>query len=313
MGEGREFDRIRRILATLGDIAEGAGDDVAVIPEGDGNLVTSVDSTVAGVHFRTDWLSAEEVGWRATAAALSDLAASGAAPVGMLLAWTIPAATSDLELEAMARGVGALARAAHAPVLGGNLTGGELLSLTITVFGRTRRLVTRRGARVGEAIYVTGTFGGARVALTSWQQGSTPSPAARVAFARPYPRLAAGQWLVARGATAMIDVSDGLGGDAGHLAAASGVGLEIDLARVPVHPAVHGRGVRGELAASVFAALGGEDYELLLTAPEGAIDPAHAEPAAGVSLTRIGTVVAGGGARFLLDGRPVALEGFVHG
>jgi thiamine-monophosphate kinase len=198
-------------------------------------------------------------------------------------------------------------------VLGGNVTAGPVLSLATTVFGRSARPVSRVGARVGDGVYVTGVLGGARAALVAWQRGALPSPAARVAFARPYPRLVAGRWLAGLGATAMIDVSDGLGGDAGHLAAASGVGLEIDLGRVPVHPAVLARAVHGEQPAAVFAATGGEDYELLVTLPEGAVDPVGAEPAAGVSLTRIGAVVAGEGARFLLDGREVPLAGFVHG
>lgn len=313
MGVGPEFDRIRTITAALGDVASEIGDDTATIPAGSGTLVTSVDATVEGVHFQSGWLSAEEVGWRATAAALSDLAAAGATPVGVLLAMSLPAGFGDDALTGVARGVAAMARSARARVSGGNLTAGPVLSLTITVFGHAMRPMSRRGARPGDGVYVTGVLGGAHAALVAWQGGGLPSPAARSAFARPQPRLLAGRWLAEQGATALMDLSDGLAGDAGHLAAASGVGIEVDLARLPVHPAVLAAVVRGDVPAAVFAAQGGEDYELLATIPGGRVDPAHAEPAAGVSLTRIGTVVAGGGARFLLHGREVPLAGHQHG
>ncbi len=181
----------------------------------------------------------------------------------------------------------------------------------ITVFGHTVTPVSRAGAQVGDAVWVTGALGGARAALCAWENGRTPAPAAHCAFARPQPRLAAGRWLAAAGATAMLDVSDGLGGDAEHLAAASAVGLEIDLGLVPIHPSVHGEAARVGEPAPVFAATGGEDYELLVTLPP-AVDGRACEPAAGVPLTRIGTVVAGAGVRCLLRGRLMPIAGFRH-
>lgn len=313
MGGGAEFDRIRHILALLGDAAADAGDDVAIIPEAPGVLVASVDCAIDGVHFRRDWLTPEEIGWRAVAAALSDLGASGALPAGILLAFTLPADFPESELSAMVQGIASLARAHDAVIRGGNIATGPSLTITTTVFGRAARVVPRSGAQVGDEVFVTGALGGARAALSDWMRGVHPAPAARIAFGRPHPRLMAGAWLAAEGATAMIDVSDGLGGDAAHLAAASGVALEIALERVPIHPAVHPVASRAEVPAAVFAASGGDDYELLVTAPPGALDPAHAEPAAGVPLTRIGTVREGSGARFLLAGAPVEIRGFVHG
>jgi thiamine-monophosphate kinase len=311
MGPGREFDRIREIIAALGEAAGPIGDDTAPVPPGVGTLIVSTDASVDEVHFRRDWLSPEEIGWRATASALSDLAAAGAAPAGVTIALTLPADFPESDLLAVMRGVGECASRAGCTVLGGDLTGGGTLSLTVTVFGHARRVVSRRGARPGDGVWVTGTLGGARAGLLAFQDGRTPPPAARAAFARPHPRLAAGQWLAAHGATAMMDISDGLGGDAGHLAAASGVGLHIELDRVPIHPSVHAEAARRDEAAAVLAATGGEDYELLVILPPDAVGSA-CEPGAGIPLSRIGTVVAGVGVTCTLAGQPCEITGFQH-
>lgn len=311
MGPGGEFDRIRAIVAALGDAAGPIGGDTAPVPSGPGTLVVSTDASVDEVHFRRDWLTPEEIGWRATASALSDLAAAGAAPAGVTVALTLPVGFPEADLLAVMRGVGACAARAGCTVLGGDLTGGGTLSLTVTVLGHARRVVSRRGARPGDGIWVTGTLGGARAALLAFLDGRTPPPAARAAFTRPLPRLVAGQWLAAHGATAMMDLSDGLGGDAAHLAAASGVELHVELERVPIHPSVHAEaGRRGEPAA-ILAATGGEDYELLVTLPPGS-DGSACEPGAGIPLTRIGTVMAGAGVRCTLAGQPTVLTGFQH-
>jgi thiamine-monophosphate kinase len=163
-------------------------------------------------------------------------------------------------------------------------------------------------------LWVTGQLGGARAALASWLRGAPPPPAARHAFAHPLPRIAAGQALAAAGATAMIDLSDGLGGDAAHLAAASGCALEIDLALVPRHPDVAAAARHEPMPPAHFAALGGEDYELLAAIPPG-FGPEEADRIAGetgVPLTRIGRVTAGTGVRLELAGEPVSLKGFDH-
>lgn len=313
LGAGREFDRIRTIITELGaDGSAGIGDDTAIIPEGPGQLVVSTDASVELVHFRRDWLSAEEIGWRATAAALSDLAAAAATPVGVVVALVLPTGTHDADLVALSRGIAGAVRSAGCKVLGGDLTGGERLALTVTVFGRSVRPLSRRGALVGDGIWVTGVLGGARASLLEWQAGRIPPAAARMAFARPQSRHRAAQWLMEQGATAMLDISDGLAGDAPHLAAASGVGLEIDLARVPVHPSVHGIAARAGERATHFAAVGGEDYELLLTLPGEFTAGSVADAATGVALTRIGSVVAGTGVRFLAGGAEVALAGYRH-
>jgi len=311
MGPGREFDRIRGIVAALGAAAGPIGDDTAPVPPGAGTLVVSTDASVDGVHFRRDWLTPEEIGWRATASALSDLAAAAAVPAGMTVALTLPADFPESALLAVMRGVGDAAARAGCTVLGGDLTGGGTLSLTITVFGHAARGVSRRGAQPGDGLWVTGTLGGARAGLLAFQDGRTPPPAARAAFAHPHPRLAAGQWLAACGATAMMDISDGLGGDAAHLAAASNVGLRIELERVPIHPSVHAEAARRGEVAAVVAATGGEDYELLVTLPPGT-DGGACEPGAGIPLTRVGTVVAGSGVTCTLAGQPCQITGFQH-
>ncbi len=313
LGPGGEFDRVRAIEAALGPRAAALGDDCAVLAPPPGALVLSADVSVEDVHFRRAWLSAEEIGWRATAAALSDLAAEGASALGVLVALTTPAGLPEGEVTALMRGVGAAADDAGARVLGGDLARGPSVALAVTVVGSAGRPVTRAGACPGDGVYVTGTLGGARAALLAWLDGRTPEPSAREAFAHPVPRLAAGRALAAAGAHAMLDVSDGVASDARHLAAASGVRVEVDLARLPLGPGVAAEAARRGVPAAVVAAEGGEDYELLVALPEAARAGAERSVAAtGVALTRIGTVREGEGAVFLLDGAPLALHGFDH-
>jgi thiamine-monophosphate kinase len=199
--------------------------------------------------------------------------------------------------------VGSVLESTGGVVLGGDLTGGARWSATITVFGRAERVMRRNGARAGDGVWVTGRLGAARTAVQTWLAGAAPDPAARDSFVRPIPRLAAGQWLAAHEATAMMDLSDGLAGDAGHLAAASNVSIELELERVPVHPAVTAAD------PEIFAVAGGEDYELLVCLPA----PFAGEQAAGVPLTRIGSVVAGQGVRLLRGGKAIPLpSGYNH-
>ena len=313
LGGGGEFDRIRRIATALGPHAGPLGDDTAVIPAADGVLVVSTDASVEGVHFCRDWLTLPEIGWRAAASALSDLAAAAASPTGITVAVVVPPDLDEAGLVAVMTGVGEAAQSTGCRVLGGDLSSGPSLALTVTVFGHARPApMSRHGARPGDGVYVTGALGGARAALLDWLDGATPSAAARMAFARPQPRIHAGQWLAAQGATAMMDLSDGLGGDAAHLAAASGVGLRIALERLPIHPSVHRvAGRRGE-AFAAFAAVGGEDYELLVTLPPDFAGVRECEPAAGVVLSRIGEVVADAGVEATLHGATVPLAGFQH-
>jgi thiamine-monophosphate kinase len=314
LGPGPEFDRIRGIARVLGDRARGLGDDCALLPDGEGALAISTDVSVEGVHFRLDWIDPAEAGWRATAAALSDLAAEGAAPIGVLSALTVPGGASEQDLVALTGGIGEAAAAAGGVVIGGDLSAGPVWSVAVTVIGRARRPVTRAGAHPGDGIWVTGVLGGARAALEAWRRGDSPAEDARRAFAHPEPRIAAGQWLSEHGARAMLDLSDGLGGDAEHLAAASEVGIDLTLEMVPVAAAAIAEARRLDLPVQQFAAEGGEDYELLVAMP-GDFDAAGVrefEAASRIALTRVGTVQRGGGVRAELAGRPVALRGYAH-
>jgi thiamine-monophosphate kinase len=285
-----------------------------VLVPGDAMLLASTDVSVEGVHFRREWLSLEEIGWRATAAALSDLAADGAEAGGVLVGLTVPAEATDEEVVAAMAGAGAAAAEAGTRVVGGDLSSGPGWSLAVTVLGWASAPVTRAGARPGDGLWVTGELGGPRAALEAWRRGERPGDDARRAFARPVPRIHAGRWLARHGAGAMIDLSDGLGADAAHVAAASGVAVALELDRVPVAPAAVAEARRLGMAPEQFAAESGEEYELLVALPSAfEADQAVAfQSISGVALTRVGEARSGAGVHARLGGRPVALAGFDH-
>ena len=253
MREGAEFDTIRALMARWGDLAVDIGDDAAVLaPSTAGTRVVSVDACVEDVHFRRSWISEREVGVRAAVAALSDLAAMGARAEHVLIAFVIPDGWRE-KLSEVADGMGTVIREAGARIVGGNLSHGAVFSITTTVIGCARRVVSRSGARVGDLVVVTGLLGGPGAAIQAWDAGGSPAAWSRGRFAAPAPRWAEGEALALGGATAMIDISDGLAGDARHIAAASGVRVDLDFARVPAGPGV-----------SPSAAMqSGEEYELL--------------------------------------------------
>jgi thiamine-monophosphate kinase len=312
LGSGPEFDRIRKIIQELGARGSGLGDDCGLIQTSEGVLALSTDVSVEGVHFRLDWIGFADVGWRATAAALSDLAAEGADALGVLCAVTMPAHAPELQLIEVMSGAGAAAASVGAPVLGGDLSSGPGWSVAVTVIGRAPRPVTRGGSQPGDRLWVTGTLGGSRAALEAWRRGETPQPESRKRFARPEPRIAAGRWLAEHGARAMIDLSDGLAGDADHLAAASGVGIDVELDALPVDEEVKAEARRHGVSPGQFAAEGGEDFELLAALPPTFDGSADFGRECGIALTRIGTVRAGSGVRFLHEGAALKLQGFTH-
>jgi thiamine-monophosphate kinase len=296
LGPGREFDLVRVMMSRWGDRARGIGDDATVLsaPAGE-QLVLSTDTSLEDVHFRREWLSAEEIGWRATVAALSDLAAMAASPLGILVALTLPPEWID-DLGALAEGIGAAASAAGAPIVGGDLTSGERLTITTTVVGSAAAPLRRVGAEPGDTLWVTGQLGGPALAIEAWGQGRQPTPEARARFARPVPRIQEAQWLSRAGATAGIDISDGLGGDAAHLAAASRVRITIDADTLPRAPG----------ADVSTAQRSGEEYELLV-ATRTPFDASAFQRDFGLSLTRIGTVDEGdAGVDLLIGGERVA-------
>jgi len=314
LGPGPEFDRVRRIAAALGQRAMGLGDDCAVLAPAGTMLLASTDVSVEDVHFRRDWLSLEEIGWRATAAALSDLAADGAEAGGVLVALTVPLEAADEDVVMAMAGAGGAAAEVGARVVGGDLSSGHAWSLAVTVLGWAAEAVTRAGARAGDGVWVTGDLGGPRAALEAWRRGDAPDDEARRAFARPVPRIHAGRWLARHGARAMIDLSDGLGADAAHVAAASGVAIALDLDRVPVAAAAATEARRLELPPQRFAAESGEEYELLVALPAtfGVEDVLAFRSVCGLPLTRVGEVRSGAGVHARLGGAAVALTGFDH-
>ncbi len=297
LGPGREFDAIRSLLRGWGQSAAGIGDDAALLdlPRGT-RLVASTDTSVEDVHFRRAWLHPDEIGWRATMAALSDLAAMGASPLGILVALSLPEHRRD-DLAALGHGIGAAAHASGAPIVGGDTTRATTLSITITVLGSVTRPLERRGAVPGDALWVTGVLGGPGLALDAWSTGRVPASAHRARFARPVARLAAGRWLAAHGATAAIDVSDGLLADAAHLAHASAVRCHVALDALP----------RVAGATARAAAQSGEEYELLVTAP-AALDVRAFVSATDLPLTRIGRIEAGAPEVIVVDATGARVE-----
>jgi len=196
-------------------------------------------------------------------------------------------------------------RSVGGKVLGGDLVRSERYLVDVCVLGTARRAVRRRGARRGDGVWVTGMLGGAGLALAQLQPGARPEDTLRRRFAHPEPRIAAGSRLARLGAHAMIDISDGLAADAAHLAAASGVALEIELERLPCWPGVTPRD----------AAASGEEYELLVALPArfGERDARAFTRVSGLPLTRIGRCVAGRGVHLSAAGRLVeAPPGFDH-
>ncbi len=299
LGPGAEFDRIRTALRRLGPQAVGAGDDCAFVDLGGERFALSCDLSLEGTHFRAGWLAPEELGWRATAAALSDLAAVAAEPLGVLVSVAIPTEWPEEHFGDLMQGVGDAAQSVGAVVWGGDLVRGERVAVDLFVVGRIGGEPLRRsGARVGDELWVTGALGGPFCAIAAWNAGAEPDATARARFAHPVPRIAEAQWLKQRGARAMIDLSDGLVADAGHLAAASGVGWAIDPDLVPLHPAVE---VVDEALVS------GEEYELLVALPAGA-GSGLAETfraAFHLSLTQVGVAEPAAGVRVSRRGEPV--------
>ena len=290
LGGGSEFDRIRSIYARLGPAGYGLGDDCALLRADKATIALTIDISVEGVHFRRDWLTLPQIGYRAAAAALSDLAAEGARAAGVLVSVGVPKQGPASEAADIMAGVGAAANDAGAKVLGGDLTDAPQLIVDVCAIGTAPRPVRRAGAAPGDGVWVTGRLGGVALALRQLQAGRRPGPDLLERFAHPEPRLAAGQWLASQGAHAMIDVSDGLSSDAAHLAAASGVALEIALERLPCWTG----------ASALVAAASGEEYELLVALPP-AFGETQARAFAGLvnlPLTCIGSCAAGAGVRF---------------
>lgn len=301
----------------------GIGDDAAVtVPRG--ATVTSIDALIEGVHFRREEDSIASIGHKALAAALSDVAAMGASAGEAYVALGIPEDVDESACLELCDGLAALAAETGTAVLGGDVTRAPVIVLAVTVVGHAASadaVVGRDGAAPEQTIAVTGELGGAaagRVVLDRPQLGEGIEPELVSALQRrqtePRPQLAAGEALAAAGASAMIDISDGLGADAAHIAAASGVAVEIELERVPVQAGVREVAAAAGLDPWELVAAGGEDYELLVAlAPDRVDAAASAVAAAGSRLSVIGRSAPGEGARMRRpDGSVDPGHGFDH-
>ena len=280
-GEFAFLERLRRALPEPPPGQVGVGDDTAVL---DGGLLFATDVLTEGVHFDLRWATTADVGWKALAVNLSDLAAMGGSPRAAVCGVVLGAGRKG-EADDLAAGLMAAATELGCPLVGGDTTVGAALTVSVAVVGDSPAggAVLRSGARPGDAVFVTGPLGGSKAALAALRREEEPDPVGLARLQRPVPRLVEGRTAAAAGATAMIDISDGLSSDLAHLCRASGVGARLEASAVPVGP-----------GASVDDALsGGDDYELCFTAPDpGRVAEAFAE--AGLHLPApIGTVVAG--------------------
>jgi thiamine-monophosphate kinase len=315
IGDIGEWGFLRALLpriAAAPSVAIGAGDDCAAVAAAGRRILLTTDALVEHVHFEQEWMSPRQLGRKAYLVNASDIAAMGGRPRFCLVSAAVPRELPARDLMDIERGIAAAAKATGASLVGGNLSRADELVLSVTLVGDAPKApARRRGARRGDLVFVTGTLGDAAVGLRLLQKNSRADGAAVRRFREPRPRLAAGALLVAeRVVSAMIDVSDGLLRDLGHVCAASGVGAEVRTSLVPRTAEV--RRFDPEIALH-----GGEDYELLFAVRPSRLPVLERLRARlGCTVTCIGRVAAkGAGIRVLdEDGRllPASAVGHDH-
>jgi thiamine-monophosphate kinase len=305
LGEFGLIARLTRGLAGGQGVELGVGDDAAVLVPTPGlRLVVTTDVLVEGRHFDARLSAPADWGWKAIAVNLSDVAAMGAEPRAVVVAVTIPEQTPVELLDAVYAGMAEACTRFGVALVGGDTSAGPALSLAVTALGEAERPVPRSGARPGDRLVVSGALGAAAAGLALLQRGDAAAaelldrhPHLAAAHRRPWPELALGLALARGGASAMIDVSDGLAGDALHLAEASGLGVEVHDSAVPLAPGVADAAALLGVDALELALAGGEDFALAAALPRsadvgGVIDCGTftAEPGRRVRVTRSATV-----------------------
>lgn len=299
MAELGEFGLITRINAGRmlppGTLL-GPGDDAAVLIAADRRVVVTTDVLVEGVHFRLDWATPHQVGRKAAAANLADVAAMGAVPTALVVGLAVPGQTPVSTVDELTSGMWDEAGRVGAGIVGGDVVSSAEIVISVTALGdlQGRAPLTRSGARAGEVLAVCGRMGWSAGGLAVLRRGWRSPPTVVGAHQVPQPPYTAGPQAAAAGATAMIDISDGLVADAGHLAQASGVAIDIESAALPVAPELVDVAAALGVDARHWVLTGGEDHALL-----GCFPPAVALPA---GWTRLGMVRAGSGVT--IDDRP---------
>src|SRR5215467_11522821 len=308
LGEFALIDRLQQRLQKTApaQLVRGIGDDCAVLRSTAGmDLLLTTDTQEEGVHFRRDWSTPQDIGWRCLAVNVSDIAAMGCNPLGAVIALSVPASLEVAFVEALYDGLQELATVYDCPIIGGNISkAAEYLTVTITVLGDVPagHGVYRSGAQVGDEIWVTGDLGGAKagleVLLHPDRVTSLSTAEVLQRYHRPRPRLHEAQYLRQHGVLhSLIDLSDGLSSDLAHICTESGVGAQLEALRLPVSAEVREVARALQVDPLTFALHGGEDFELCLTAPAGCL--ASLQPLfAGqfqCPLVRVGTVKPGHG------------------
>ena len=314
MGEFELLARVRERLPPPGPrVLVGSGDDAAITVPG-GATATSVDALIEGVHFRREQATLSQIGRKALATALSDLAAMGAEPGEAYVAVGIPPDLDENGCLELIDAIAALAATTGTTLAGGDVARAPVLTLAVTVVGHAGNaelLIRRGGAQPGDALVLSGEIGGAAAGLLLLEQprlaGAVPEETAerlRLRQLDPTPRLATGRALAAAGGRAMIDLSDGLGGDAGHLATASELSLQIDASSLPLAKGLAEVAAAADRDPLELAVSGGEDYELLAALPPERLGDAAIAigQAAETTLTQIGEAGEGEGVEIRLPG-----------
>ncbi|MFC0550155.1 thiamine-phosphate kinase [Planotetraspora thailandica] len=312
VGDLGEFGVIRRISGRLRQgtgVLLGPGDDAAVLRAPDGRVVVSTDLLIEGRHFRRDWSSGYDIGRKAAAQNLSDIVAMGAQPTALVVGLGLPGDASADWLDALTDGLADECALVGASVAGGDIARSDTVVLGVTALGDLagRAPVTRSGARPGDVVAVAGRLGYAAAGLALLSSGVAGPEEFAAAHRRPVPPYACGPEAAALGATAMLDVSDGLVQDLGHVAAAAGVRIIVDPATLPVPPAM--AALAADLGADVleWVLTGGEDHALAATFP-----PEVSLPPAWRVIGQVAEAAGTGGAVVEVPGRAEAPGGWDH-